>query len=168
MDKEKLIKNIVQDVKVELDDEFDRNFERKAFFDRPWQPVSKNYEPTTGSLLMRTGLLRKSISSKIDGNSIRYVSSVPYATIHNEGGTIHQDFAPSNKMRRWAFAKYKETKDSKYKAMALCKRIKRNITIPARPFIGDHPEVRRIIDDVASDCIAEAVAKDMEQLIKKK
>ena len=168
MNKQELIKNIVQDVKVELDDEFDRNFERKAFFDRPWQPVSKNYEPTTGSLLMRTGLLRKSISSKIDGNSIRYVSSVPYATIHNEGGTIHQDFAPSNKMRRWAFAKYKETKDSKYKAMALCKRIKRNITIPARPFIGDHPEVRRIIDDVASDCIAEAVAKDMEQLIKKK
>ena len=29
----------MRDLKVELDDEFDRNFERKAFFDRPWAPL---------------------------------------------------------------------------------------------------------------------------------
>ena len=29
---------ILNDLRVELSDEFDRNFQRKAFFDRPWPP----------------------------------------------------------------------------------------------------------------------------------
>ena len=31
-----LKRKILTDLKVELLDEFDRNFERRAFFDRPW------------------------------------------------------------------------------------------------------------------------------------
>ena len=161
MDTQKVIKDILKDTKVELDDEFDQNFERKAFFDRKWAPLSKNYNPTTGSMLMRTGFLRKSISSHIVGHSIVYTSSVPYATLMNEGGVVKQNFVPSAKMRRWAFAKFKETKDPKYKGMALCKRIKRTFRVPARPFIGDHPEVHRIINDVASGIIAHATREDL-------
>ena len=32
-----IIRNILQDVRVELSDEFDRNFERQAFFNEKWQ-----------------------------------------------------------------------------------------------------------------------------------
>lgn len=35
MDNNDFLNNVMRDLKVELDDEFDRNFERKAFFDRP-------------------------------------------------------------------------------------------------------------------------------------
>ena len=35
MDNDKFMQNVLKDIKVELDEEFDRNFERKAFFDRP-------------------------------------------------------------------------------------------------------------------------------------
>ncbi len=31
-----LKKKIISDLKVEMSDEFDQNFSRKAFFDRPW------------------------------------------------------------------------------------------------------------------------------------
>lgn len=45
MDNNDFLNNVMRDLKVELDDEFDRNFERKAFFDRPWAPLSPNYNP---------------------------------------------------------------------------------------------------------------------------
>ena len=62
--------NVLKDIQVELADEFDKNFERKAFFDRPWAPLSKNYQPTTGSMLLRTGALRRSLKSRISGTAI--------------------------------------------------------------------------------------------------
>ncbi len=34
---QKIIKNILRDIQVELTDEFDRNFERQAFFSQAWQ-----------------------------------------------------------------------------------------------------------------------------------
>ena len=63
MNNNDFLNNVMRDLKVELDDEFDRNFERKAFFDRPWAPLSPNYNPSEGSMLMRTGALRRSLHS---------------------------------------------------------------------------------------------------------
>lgn len=169
MNTKKLIKNIINDIRVDLDEAYDQNFEKKYFFGTPWAPLSKNYHPTTGSMLLRTGMMRKSLfPSKIKGTSLIYTSSVPYTGLQNDGGTIHQSFVPSPKQRKWAWAQFHETKDEKYRRIALCKRINRTFTVPARPFIGDHQRVRDIIEETASDTIAEAVAKDMEQLIKKK
>lgn len=136
-----LLRKIMKDIRVELTEEFDLNFERKAFFDRKWTPLSPNYQPTTGSMLIRTGALRRGLRSRIDGTRLIYSNSVPYAGIHNYGGRIKQDFVPSTQMRRWAWAQYHETKNEKFRQMALAKRIKRTIVIPARPFVGDHPRV---------------------------
>lgn len=105
MDNNDFLNNVMRDLKVELDDEFDRNFERKAFFDRPWAPLSPNYNPSEGSMLMRTGALRRSLHSRIDGTRLIYESSLKYAGLQNYGGTVRQDFVPSDKMRRWAWAK---------------------------------------------------------------
>ena len=61
-----LLRKIMKDIRVELTEEFDLNFERKAFFDRKWTPLSPNYQPTTGSMLIRTGALRRGLRSRID------------------------------------------------------------------------------------------------------
>ena len=45
-------RKILNDLRVELSDEFDRNFQRKAFFDKSWPPRKMNGK---GSLLMVTG-----------------------------------------------------------------------------------------------------------------
>lgn len=111
MDNNDFMQNVLKDIKVELDGEFDRNFERKAFFDQPWAPLSPNYNPSEGSMLMRTGALRKSLRSRIDGTKLVYESSLKYAGLQNYGGTVKQDFVPSDKMRRWAWAKARERKE---------------------------------------------------------
>mgnify|MGYP002621452394 CR=1 FL=1 len=83
---EQILKNFINAVRVELADEFDMNFRRKAFFNKKW-PKTK-YANNKGSLMMRTGNLRQSISSQVEGSSIRFKSSAPYASIHNNGGEI--------------------------------------------------------------------------------
>ena len=80
------LKQTLTDIKVKLGEEFDRNFERKAFFDEKWK--STKLMNSRGSLMMRTGNLRNSIRSELKGSSIVFSSSMPYANIHNNGGEI--------------------------------------------------------------------------------
>ena len=85
MNSKDLLRNILSDMRVELSEEFDRNFERKAFFTDKWK---RRANPNAkGSLLIVTGTLRRSIRSEVRGNGVRFSSAVPYASIHNEGGT---------------------------------------------------------------------------------
>ena len=166
MDNNDFLNNVMRDLKVELDDEFDRNFERKAFFDRPWAPLSPYYTPSEGSMLMRTGALRRSLHSRIDGTRLIYESSLKYAGLQNYGGTVRQDFVPSDKMRRWAWAKARERREQgdkpgeeKFRRMALAKRIRRTISVPARPFIGEHPRIR----EIAAEVVRENAEKTLEE-----
>ena len=85
IDGEQLKRNILDDMRVELSDEFDKNFDRKAFFTKKWK---RRANPNAkGSLLMVTGTMRRSIKAEVRGNGVRFTSAVPYAAIHNEGGT---------------------------------------------------------------------------------
>lgn len=61
IDPDQLKRNILNDMRVELADEFDRNFERKAFFTRKWKPRRIN---SRGSLLIVTGALHRSIKAE--------------------------------------------------------------------------------------------------------
>lgn len=80
-----ILSKILNDLRVELSDEFDKNFERKAFFNDKWEDRQREGK---GSLLLVTGKLRRSIKSEVVGNSVVFSSSEPYAVIHNEGGEI--------------------------------------------------------------------------------
>lgn len=159
-----LLQKIMKDVRVELTEECDRNFERKAFFDRKWAPLSPNYRPKTGSMLNRTGALRRGLRSRINGTKLIYSNSVPYAGIHNFGGVIQQDFVPSPSMRKRAMSKYKKTRSKEDMRIAVAKRIKRTIKIPARPFVGDHPRVHELVAEVVNlrirQDVVEGVLKD--------
>lgn len=141
IDTQQLKRNILSDMRVELTEEFDKNFERKAFFTDKWK---RRANPNAkGSLLMVSSTLRRSIRSEVRGNGVRFSSAVPYASIHNEGGKI----TVTAKMKRFFWYKYKITKDEMWKRMALMK-VGKVITIQQRQFIGDGKRTQAIIKSV--------------------
>lgn len=154
-----LKRQILNDLRVELSDEFDRNFQRKAFFDRPWPP-RKMHNPK-GSLLMVTGKLRRSIRSRVDTDSVTWETSERYAAIHNYGGEI----MVTAKMKRFFWYKHKATKDDAWKWMALMK-VGTRIRIPKRQFLGDHPVVRKRAEAVVNRNLKKA-AEEMIQKLKR-
>ena len=173
-DVQKLFRNILKDIRIEMSDEFDQNFERQAFFSEAWQrrksPVRRG-----GAILVDTGRLRKSISSRTTEDSITFYTNEPYAAIHNDGGEI----VVTEKMKRYfwhkymtavgvlAFARRKDgsmRRDKKtlrineeaefWKHMALMK-VGKTITIPRRRFLGVSPEVEQAVRDIIEENITE-------------
>lgn len=172
MNNETFLHNIIRDLRVELTDEFDRNFERKAFFDTPWALTA--HSVSRGSLLLRTGDLRKSLESKIQSNSINFSSSLPYASIHNEGGTLTVTAA----MKRYFWAMYykaaggakkggktiKGSSEANYfKSLALMK-VGSKMVIPKRQFIGHQRETDRMVRQVVNDNVQDLARELGEQL----
>ena len=177
------LKQTLTDIKVKLGEEFDRNFERKAFFDEKWPATKLTYH--RGSLMMRTGRLRKSLlSPKVTSNGIVWSSSLPYADIHNNGGEIRV----TPQMRKFFWAKYYQTSSAttkkkngeasssarnkklsieaeQWKALAL-KPIGSIIKIEKRQFIGSHPQVDKHIKEVINHNFGE-LKKEMDALMKK-
>ena len=145
----KVVRRILGDIRVELGDEFDQNFERQGFFSEKWQR-RKSPIRGDGHILVASGDLRKSIRSRSDESSITFYSDLAYAGIHNEGGEIKV----TARMKRFFWHKYYETKDEFWKAMALMK-VGKTIKIPRRQFLGMAPEVetevRKIIEDNLAD-----------------
>ncbi len=150
---ERFIRLTLKDISVEVKDEFDRNFEREAFFNEKWARRKYNDDESRG-LLVRSGTLRRSIKEEVTPASVVFNSDVDYAAIHNEGGTI----TVTRKMKRYFWALYRELTDNYkrkptmeaefYKSMAL-KKVGSKIIIPRRQFIGMHPEVERIIREIS-------------------
>ncbi len=180
----KIFRQILRDIKVELSDEFDHNFERQAFFSDKWKR-SRRAERRGGATLIDAGDLRRSITSKSDGTSITFYTTEPYAAIHNEGGEIKV----TAKMKRYFWAKYYETsgafgrrKDGTlrqdkrnarltdeaemWRCMALM-RVGSTIKIPKRQFLGASPEVETAVRTIIEENLAEYVKQDVVNNIKK-
>lgn len=165
MTSDKIISKILRDIRVELSDEFDKNFQRQAFFSEAWKrhrsPVRKG-----GHILVDSSNLRRSIRAVSDANSITFSSDEPYAAIHNEGGEIKV----TARMKRYFWHKYYETcggfgrkkngglrNDKRnarlgdnaefYKHMALMK-VGSTIQIPRRRFLGTAPELERQVTEI--------------------
>ena len=99
----RMISRTLDEIRIELMDEFDRNFERKAFFAKAWQR-RKGAHRANKPLLLDTGNLRRSIKAEKTANSIVFASNAPYASIHNHGGEI----TVTRKMKAYFWYKYKE------------------------------------------------------------
>lgn len=121
----------------------------------PWKPLSASRNRqrakkgrSVANILQDSGLLVGSIARPSGQGSVRKIgpdhalvgTNVPYAAIHQLGGTIHREAAPmtvrlrkKNGRTLFAAAKHKRVRivDTVHKAY--------NITIPARPFIGVGP-----------------------------
>lgn len=136
LDAKKLKADILSDMRVELSDEFDRNFERKAFFSDKWKPRAHDYP--RGSLLIVSGAMRRSTQGEVSGDGVRFTSSEPYTILHNEGGT--------------GFKMVKaHTRKSKKGKIYTVRAHQRKFTMPKRQFIGDGPETQNIIRTVIED-----------------
>lgn len=167
-----IIGRILDDLRVELGDEFDRNFEREAFFSEAW---ARRRSPTRpgGHILLDSGELRRSILSRTTENSITFYTTLPYASIHNEGGEI----VVTAKMKRFFWAKYyaatgafgrrkdgsprRDKRTSQlsseaefWKVLALMK-AGRTIKIPRRRFLGTSPEVEQSVREIIEENITE-------------
>lgn len=158
------IKNIIAGLRVDLTDEFDLNFNNKSFFGKAWENTS--IPNKRESLMMRTGKLRGSIKSRESKNELTWTSSLPYASLQNEGGEI----IVTEKMKRFFWAmfyksngavsktKKGDTRNNDrnkkltaeatiWKALALQK-VGAKMKVKQRQFIGDHPRVRQRIEHV--------------------
>lgn len=146
---------MMKDIGVDLADEFDQNFERKAFFNKKWKDRKFG---NRGTLLVATGRLRHSITMKATERSITFSSDSPYASIHNEGGTIEV----TKKMKGYFWYMYGQTGYEPYKAMAL-KKVGSKITIPQRQFVGYHKTVDKIVEENARAMIEDVINKTIRQ-----
>lgn len=176
-DLQRLIRTILSDIRVDMADEFDKNFERQGFFSEAW---ARRKSPTRpgGSILIDTGTLRKSIQSKSTGSSITFFSTLPYASIHNDGGEIKV----TRKMKRYFWHKYCATTGSFgrkkngerrgdkrtvqlsteaefWKHMALMKEGK-SIKIPRRRFLGVSPEVEKTVKEIIEENLTDYFEND--------
>lgn len=183
MDLNNFHKNILNDVRIELKDEFDRNFERKAFFDQSW-PKNKLVN-RKGSQMARTNNLRRSIRAVVKGGKIEFSSSLPYASIQNEGGEVtvtakmkkyfwYMYYQTSGKIANRKDGSARKTKSNtnlsiearQWKNLALMK-IGQKMKIPSKRFIGPHPRVRSVIEEVVNDNLKE-VNKEILNALKPK
>lgn len=176
----RILGNILNDIRVEMSDEFDQNFEREAFFSEAWErrkgPINSDYKLLAG----RNERLRKSIMSRTTENSITFYTTEPDARYHNEGCEI----VVTKKMKRFFWAKYYEaigafsrkkdgtmrkTKQNAviaeqsefWKFMAL-KKAGTTIRIPRRRFLGTSPEVEKAVREIIERNITEYINLEFE------
>ena len=170
-----LVRETLKDIKKEALEEFDRNFEREAFFNQKWARRKYN-DDTSRGLLVQNGTLRRSIKGEVtDHDSVLIYTTELYANIHNEGGTItvtikmkshfwkmyytvtggkaadgfsknlqrNKNGAPRNNKRNRALTAEAEF----YRRMAM-KKAGSKITIPKRQFIGNHPDLEKLLKEI--------------------
>ena len=143
-----LTKKILNDLRVELSDEFDRNFQRKAFFDRKWPP--RKHINRKGTLLLVTGKLRRSIRSRVDADSVAWETSERYAAIHNYGGIVY--VKPHHRtIHRNGKAIRQQVKGYSYK-------------MPRRQFLGDHEKVRKSARRIIEKNVKESMGSILKKL----
>ena len=127
------------------------NFKDEAFFGEKWRP--RKSKKNTKRILVDTGILRRSVTILRSQPGLVVVGSeVPYARVHNDGGVINRaarsETFTRNRHQRGklgkmfggmgAFRKGTITGQGQtYKTYT--------INMPARKFLGDHPNLRTIL-----------------------
>lgn len=102
----------------------------------PWEPRKKE---APGSLMVGkgSGRLKKSIrKTKVTRNSVTIATDVPYAQIHNEGGTINKTVTVK------AHSRKRKGRSEKVKSH----RRKMNTTLQKRQFIGESAILLRRVE----------------------
>lgn len=178
MNFDSIIKKIIKDVAVDTADAFDKNFANESFFGDKW----KRNRAGTQTLNRRGNAgLRGSINYTISGSTINFKSSKPYAKIHNEGG----DIVVTQNMKSYFWAMYYSTAGAittkknggvsnskkniklsaeaqKWRNMAMQK-VGSKMKIKKRQFIGDHPILRKQIQEVVGFNL-----KELNKILKEK
>lgn len=104
-----------------------------------WKP-SRRAREEGGQTLSDTTMLRGSVEYATAGDKVMVGSNLPYALIHQKGGTI----------------KPKKGKYLKFKGLGGKDVFAREVTIPARPYLGVSDEDREEVKATIADFLAGA------------
>lgn len=159
-----LRKTLLDDVRIIAETEglnhFQESFTKGGFTDatfQAWQPRGGNVGAGR-SILTSSGALRDALhiasSSK---NHIVFANDMPYAKIHNEGGTIKVPITA--KSRKYFWYMYKQTGVAMWKGMALSKKEHISIKIPQRQFMGDSVVLMQTMQNQVFDHIKNELTK---------
>lgn len=131
---------ILRDARVKLVEMFNNNFREQGFFGEKWvsTKISKTNKRGRGSILIQSGNMRRSIRSIIRGMAIVFTSNYPYTALHNEGGNY-----PVN-VRAHCRTGKKSGKSYNVRPHI------RQLNMPQRQFIGDHPKVQQALADIVN------------------
>lgn len=184
MDFEKMVRTLLGDIRVELDDEFDKNFERQGFFTEAWKRRTGPLRPG-GATLVDSGTLRRSFRSEIRDGALVFVYGAPYAAYHNEGATVrvtermkmyfrHRYYELSGSPSGSALRRGRRLSDGGFYALMerrggsaeakfwgymSLKKVGSVIKIPQRRFLGTSPEVERMVKEVIEEGLEEFFGK---------
>lgn len=180
----RLFDRILKDIKVDLKEEFDKNFEREAFFSEAWtRRKSPVHGGRSGHLLVDESHLRGSIRSRIQGDSVFFSSDLPYAGIHNDGG----DIIVTARMKHFFWKKYRdnftgdgtgkkgwgrgnkktmEPEEAFWYHMAM-KKVGSVVRIPRRRFLGVNAEVEKIVTGIVEENLRDYFENEFKIDIKK-
>lgn len=119
------------------------NFSKERFVQKNW--IDRNREawtprkrPARGSILVRSGRLKRSIRKVSQGNYYVYIGTdVPYAKIHNEGGRIDRTVSVKAFTRR---GRQRGTQNVRAHSRRM------NIGMPKRQFLGESALLNRRIE----------------------
>lgn len=150
-------------------DHFQENFRKSGFVNnglQQWPKTKRQLSGTSsaaaqyGPLLSGRNHLFSSMKYTPSDYRVKVANEVPYAAIHNEGGTVNPTVTPE--MRRFAWAMFYKSSGKKkgkkgsilsnpdaerWKALALTKKSKLTVKIPKRQFLGESAELRKSIND---------------------
>lgn len=168
------LKDRVLPVKVgrAVRDSIRENFRKGGFYGAAWSPpmrIEQGFDsgPGYGTLLSGTNHLMMSTDYFPEPGRVTIQNTLVYAQIHNDGGEI----TVTKRMKQFFWSQYYkkglvggmyERGKSKQKAEALSKeaefwrnmalkKVGSTIKIPQRQFMGEHPEVDRIIREIINN-----------------
>jgi len=125
---------ILKKLKIELADKFDKNFSQGGFFGNRWKPKK---DGSASHLIGKgSGVLRRSIKSYIEGDSIVFTSSTPYAAAHNEG--VNKRVSVRSKKG---------------------KTFTRKMNLPQRQFIGEYDGMVKTVERIATQVLDNEMKK---------
>ena len=123
------------------------NFSKERFVKKDWldgtsrQSWDKRKKADRGSLMVRSGRLKRSIRKMSEGDYFVYVGTdVPYAQIHNEGGEINKTVTVRTHSR---------TRKGRTETVKSHRR-KMNIKMPKRQFLGDSNALAKRLERFAN------------------
>lgn len=171
------LKDRVLPVKVgrAVRDSIRENFRKGGFYGAAWSPpmrIKQGFDsgPGYGTLLSGTNHLMMSTDYFPEPGRVTIQNTLVYAQIHNDGGEI----TVTKRMKQFFWSQYYKKglvggmyerdkgKKSKQKAEALSKeaefwrnmalkKVGSTIKIPQRQFMGEHPEVDRIVREIINN-----------------
>ncbi len=168
------IRLTLKDIKTEAKEEFDRNFQREAFFTEKWKRRRYAQDETRG-ILQQSGTLRKKHTGRDhgrqQGSSIYFIRSLCQDTQRRwnhyrypkderifldqvQGSYGQNGIYPERELRRTRKNRQLSSDAEFYRAMAL-KKVGSKIVIPRRQFIGTHPDLEKLLQEIARKNIKE-------------